>query len=193
MLLKEKTDRVISCLTSLTVYRAKYKLFTWSRRPSTNLFWPSSPTSSCDILDLAHLVLAIPTLSQFLPPLSLFNSPSLLFLPQGLCTCCFPGSLDSLPQLFIWHSDDNLKWLFLTFYWELEPSPLILCFIILFYFFIFCNGYYYLNLSRLLIFWLPVSLSSLNLPYTNRNISSFLSLFPRIQQKLNKWFYKELE
>lgn len=52
--------------------------------PSMTLFWPTSPTSSYEILCLTHFVPAIPTFLQFLPFLSFFNSPSLLFIPQDL-------------------------------------------------------------------------------------------------------------
>lgn len=69
-------------LTSLIVHRIKYRLLTWSTRPSILLFWPTSLTSSYDILYLAHLVLAKATFSQLLPSFSFFNSLS-LFLPQG--------------------------------------------------------------------------------------------------------------
>lgn len=112
-------------------HRIKYKLLVWSTRLFMTLFWPTSLTSSCDIFCLTRFVPAIPTFLQFLP-LSFFNSPMLLIVPQSLCTCCFPV-LDAVPQLFRWHSDDNLKWLFLTFYQPLPTPPLfsipLVCFI----------------------------------------------------------------
>lgn len=131
-------------------HRIKYKLLTWSIRPSMTLFWPTSPISSYDILCLTHFVPAIPTFLQFFPLLSFFNSPSLLFIPQGLWTCCSPV-LGSLPQLFRWHSDDNLEWLFLIFYQELQHSSILNSPLLRFTFLVMVTT---LNLSCLSIFLL---------------------------------------
>lgn len=131
-------DHITPCLTSIRAHRIKYKLLVRSPRPFMTLFWPTSLTSSCDIVCLTHFAPAIPTFLRFLP-LSFFNSPMLLTMPQSLCTCCFPV-LDSVAQLFRWRSDGNLKWLFLIFYQEhqLPPTPPLFSIPLMFYF--LCYG-----------------------------------------------------
>lgn len=150
------------CLKSLIAHRIKYNFFNMVHKALYGLFWPTSPPVLATFSIMLTLCLLYPlSYSSFLLFLSFFFLilQSLLFLPQGLCTCCFLG-LDLVSQLFTWHLGVNLERLFLLFYQELQaPSPY--SFSIPLFCFIFFVIITIIWICLLLTFLLPVSLLSL--------------------------------